>query len=70
VSSLVLAHARAVLSGPLLLRGPSPTPSGDDVRGAALVLAGVVLLLLVGASASFLHATTLGRDDPRRIRPT
>ena len=57
-------------STPLPVRAPPAGSSGGDGDASALVLAGLALLLLVGASASFLHATTFGSDDPSGIRPT
>jgi hypothetical protein len=68
--TVVALPAPAMPSGPLLVRGPSSGSSGGDRDESALILAGLALLLLVGASASLLHATTFGSDDPRRIRPT
>jgi hypothetical protein len=55
-------------SGLLLRREPAGSPSGDDAGEAALVLASLALLLLVGASASFLHATTRASDNGPRMR--
>lgn len=68
--TVVAVQAPSMPSGPLLVRGSRPSSSGGDGDTSALVLAGLALLLLVGASASFLHATTFGSDDPPRMRPT
>jgi hypothetical protein len=68
--TVVAVQLPAMPSGPLPVRAPPAGSSGGDGAASALVLAGLALLLLVGASASFLYATAFGSDDPSRIRPT
>jgi hypothetical protein len=66
----VVAALPLVMPSGLLL-GPEPegSSSGDEAAAPALVLAGLALLLLVGASASFLHVTMRASDNVSRTRP-
>jgi hypothetical protein len=57
-----------VPSAVLLRRRPAASAPDGDSRAPALVLASLGLLLLVGASASFLHATTRASQPASRIR--
>jgi hypothetical protein len=65
---LVLPGRSLIPSGPLLHRRPAATSSGGDEDAPMLLLASLALLLVVGASASFLHAATIGSDVPPRMR--
>jgi hypothetical protein len=55
-------------SGPMLRRGPAGLSSGGDPAAPALMLTSLALLLLVGTSAWFLHATARASDSPPRMR--
>jgi hypothetical protein len=66
---VVVPRALSVLRpGPLLLRGPLARTTAGDLDAPALLFASLALLLLVGASAAFLHTTMLGGGNPLRVR--